>query len=284
MGDPAFGERMRSRANARTPVPKYDCSLCAYQRAFASELRQSVERLSIGKSMRILDVPCGNGFYTRILADLLGPGGNVDAVYRCPIYVQRTRRRLQKTRSEHRVHLADAARLPFSDGSFDLVWCAQSLVSLPDPRTAVLEMRRVLCRGGILAVLENDIFHHVLLPWPMDLEVAVLQAIQECARQRYGSNTKLAPVRRLAQLLADAGFRSCRKHTIAADRQAPWLASVQTFLGYHVKDLRRLIGNHLSPAAQKRYQHFVTSKDQHSLFGKHPKDLTCLNVLYEATK
>jgi ubiquinone/menaquinone biosynthesis C-methylase UbiE len=279
---------MHSRVNGRTPktsrLPKYDYSLSAYQRAFASELRQSVELLPIGKSMRILDVPCGNGFYTRVFADLLGRGGKVDAVDRCPIYIERTRRRLQNARGAHDVQLADAMRLPFAEGTFDLVWCAQSLVSLPDPGAALQEMRRVLRRGGILAVLENDIFHHVLLPWPIDLEVAVCKAIQESCLQRYGSKTKFAPVRRLAELLADAGFHSCRKQTIVADRQAPWPASVQTFLGYHVKDLRRLIGNHLSPTVRKRYQHFVASRDRHALFGKRPKDLTCLNVLYEATK
>jgi SAM-dependent methyltransferase len=69
-------------------------------------------------------------------------------------------------------------RVPFDDDTFDLVWCAQSLCSLPDPFESVRMLRRVVRPGGTLAVLENDTPHHVLLPWSVEGELAVQEA--EC--------------------------------------------------------------------------------------------------------
>jgi ubiquinone/menaquinone biosynthesis C-methylase UbiE len=54
--------------------------------------------------------------------------------------------------------------LPFDDDTFDLVWCAQSLYSLPEPVEALRQMRRVVRPGGVVAVLENDTLHQVILP------------------------------------------------------------------------------------------------------------------------
>jgi ubiquinone/menaquinone biosynthesis C-methylase UbiE len=274
---------MKSSRNDKTK-PSYDQSLCAYQTAFKVEFMHIIESLPITKASRILDTPCGNGFYSQLLADRLGPKGVIDCVDLNAEYLATTRRRLQNARCKRHVHEADAYDLPFADSTFDLVWCAQSLISLDDALAAVQEMKRVLRPGGILAVLENDAFHHILLPWPVDLEVPLQKAIQIASRARFGSSTKLAPVRRLPKMFVEAGFHSCGKQTFAADRQAPWAARVRRFLEFHVEDLRELLRGHLPAKVRAAYRLFMDPQRPDSLFGDKAMDLTCLNVLYEATK
>jgi SAM-dependent methyltransferase len=46
----------------------------------------------------------------------------------------------------------DATSLPFADGAFDVIVCAEVLEHLPDYRSAVAELERVLATGGRLAV------------------------------------------------------------------------------------------------------------------------------------
>jgi ubiquinone/menaquinone biosynthesis C-methylase UbiE len=49
-------------------------------------------------------------------------------------------------------HLADATALPFVDGSFRSVALLYVLYHLPDPALALVEARRVLQSGGLVAV------------------------------------------------------------------------------------------------------------------------------------
>jgi ubiquinone/menaquinone biosynthesis C-methylase UbiE len=55
----------------------------------------------------------------------------------------------------------DAEQLPFADASFDTVVCALSLCTIPDPATAIGEMKRVLVPGGRLLLLD-----HIGSTWP----------------------------------------------------------------------------------------------------------------------
>jgi SAM-dependent methyltransferase len=55
---------------------------------------------------------------------------------------------------------ADAADLPFADGTFDRVLCQAGLQYFPDRIDAVREMRRVLRQGGRLAALVWGALEH----------------------------------------------------------------------------------------------------------------------------
>jgi ubiquinone/menaquinone biosynthesis C-methylase UbiE len=55
----------------------------------------------------------------------------------------------------------DAEHMPFEDGSFDTVVCALSLCTIPNPGTAIAEMKRVLVPGGRLLLLD-----HIRSTWP----------------------------------------------------------------------------------------------------------------------
>lgn len=43
-------------------------------------------------------------------------------------------------------------RLPFADGSFDLVWCSEVIEHLQDPAFSLAELRRVTKPGGLLVL------------------------------------------------------------------------------------------------------------------------------------
>lgn len=273
-------ELSRSRTNA----PSYSASLEAYQTAFRDELDRSVDLLPLTPTSRVLDVPCGNGFYTQFLAKRLTSPGRVDAVDLCRDYLGRTRQRLKGATSDWGVHESDAYDLPFRENTFDVVWCAQSLISLNDAFSAILEMKRVVRSGGTIAILENDVFHHVLLPWPVQLEIPIQRAIQQASRARFGSDVKLCPVRRLPKLFEDAGLKSFQRHTIVADRTAPWTVAVRKFLDCHLVDLKTLVRGRLSSKVNAEFQKFVDGRTRDSLFRDRSMDLTCLNALYCAIK
>ena len=86
----------------------------------------------------VLDVGCGEGELARHLAD--GAWLGVDSS------------REMLTRAPAPAVLADAAALPFPDGSFDAVALLYVLYHLQEPASALSEAHRVLRPGGLLAV------------------------------------------------------------------------------------------------------------------------------------
>jgi SAM-dependent methyltransferase len=96
----------------------------------------------------ILDIPVGGGVALRGLRR--GQGIRYVAADISPDMLERTERVARELGVDDQVELreADVERLPFRDGEFDLVQSYAGLHCFPNPRKAVLEIARVLKRGG----------------------------------------------------------------------------------------------------------------------------------------
>jgi SAM-dependent methyltransferase len=94
---------------------------------------------------RTLDLGCGEG---RLARDLASLGHDVVGVDGSPAMIAAAR----EAAPELEFHLADAASLPFDDGSFDLVIAFMSLQDIDDLSGAIREATRVLAPGGRLCL------------------------------------------------------------------------------------------------------------------------------------
>src|SRR5947207_14535687 len=65
------------------------------------------------------------------------------------------RARAREVQREADLRIGDAQALDFPDESFDTVVCTLALCTIPDPRGAIAETRRVLRTGGRLQLLER---------------------------------------------------------------------------------------------------------------------------------
>ena len=266
-------------------LPQYDPALKAYHTAFEPELADAVSRYALGAGARVLDSPCGDGFYTNLFARHMRTGTLVAADL-SPAYLEHARASVRGGTQgpEVRFQEADAYNLPFEDNSFDLVWCAQSMISLDDSQRAVAEMARVLKPGGRLAVLETDEFHSVLLPWPVRLELAFQKALRERCERKYGSGAKFAQSRKLRTQFLAAGLTPAGKRTIVADRVAPFGVPVREFLSCHFEDLRKFVEPELTPEERAEFAKLTSTDDPASLLNGADAELTCLATVSHATK
>lgn len=265
-------------------VPAYDAAQSAFHRAFRPDLYRILDGLPLPAGGSALDVPCGNGFYTRRLAERVGRSGRVTAVDLSEAYLAQTRERLADLPEPATadVRTADAYALPFPDAAFDLVWSAQSLISL-DPLPAVREMFRVAKPDGTVAILEGDEYHHLLLPWPVELEAALPAAVLAASHEKYGDGTKLAPARRLRAVLKEAGFRSIRRRTYSADRAAPFDPATTEFLTEHLAQLRELVYPKLTARLRKQFDAVTDPDGKRSFFRRPDAELTCINAVFLAS-
>lgn len=95
----------------------------------------------------VLDVGVGTGFLSIMLAEM---GHRVTGVDLSEEMISQARKKIESRGLKIRLETGDAEDLPFEDGSFDAVVNRAVLWTLPDPKKALLEWKRVLKPGGTL--------------------------------------------------------------------------------------------------------------------------------------
>lgn len=119
----------------------------AFGRRFAE---RALDSLVVVRGARVLDVACSTGIFARLAARVAGPGGLVAAVDDAPAALA-VARRVDIT-GMVQFQEWDGGRLPYADGTFDVVACQHALHRFVDPVPVLEEMRRVLAPGGRLGI------------------------------------------------------------------------------------------------------------------------------------
>ena len=82
---------------APTDLPDYAPMLTAYHRGHAAELRAMVGDLPVQAGDCVLDMPCGDGAYTVLLAEKVGSSGSVVGVDLSASYLELARARADQS-------------------------------------------------------------------------------------------------------------------------------------------------------------------------------------------
>lgn len=114
---------------------------------YAADLVMRIPAPANGAPGAILETACGTGALTRLVRSRLGDDIRLTVTDLAPVMVEH----VQRIAGDHpatEYRQADAADLPFPDGSFDVVVCQFSLMLFPDRPKAIREAARVLKPGG----------------------------------------------------------------------------------------------------------------------------------------
>jgi ubiquinone/menaquinone biosynthesis C-methylase UbiE len=115
-------------------------------------------RLKEAQSGSVLELACGSGILTRRLRDTLSKTRLVATDLNPGMIAYAQGKFLPSENIEWRE--ADAAALPFSDGSFDAVVCQFGLMFVPEKELAMREAYRVLREGGVFLFNVWDSMEH----------------------------------------------------------------------------------------------------------------------------
>ncbi|MBV8463430.1 MAG: methyltransferase domain-containing protein [Acidimicrobiales bacterium] len=150
----------------------------------------------------LLDVGCGPGTITADLALLVAPG-QVVGVDAAPDVVARAQDHARELGLANvRFGVGDLFALGYPDASFDVIHLHQVLQHLADPAAALLELRRVLRPGGVLAARDSD---YGAFTWaPADPLLDRWLELYLAVTARNGHDARIGP--RLLGLAHEAGF------------------------------------------------------------------------------
>jgi SAM-dependent methyltransferase len=120
------------------------------------------EQLALPAGARVLELGCGPGKLWLDNRERLPAGLSITLTDFSPGMLREARRNLRGL-APFDFAAASAAWLPFSRGRFDTVIANHMLYHVPDLRTSLREIRRVLRRGGTLYAATNGAAHLVEL-------------------------------------------------------------------------------------------------------------------------
>jgi SAM-dependent methyltransferase len=202
---------------------------------------------------RVLEVGCGTGAVTRVLAAWPGVSEAI-GVDPSPVFVARARELAGGLRTIA-FQEADGRVLPFAGSTFDAVVFHTTLCHVPDPELMLQEGVRVLRPGGRLAVFEGDYATATVARQAGD----PLNACAEAFREHFVHDPWL--VRRLPALVRAAGvdLESVRSHGYVEASRPGFMLSSWVDLGADALVAAGRIGADMASALKTEARRRVAS-------------------------
>ena len=120
--------------------------------AEAEGMARTLAAAAITRDTSVLDVACGPGIVACAAAE---QAAHVTGIDLTPAMIDQARERQSKRQLDNLDwRVGDATRLPFADGTFDVVLTRYSFHHMPEPLLVLREMRRVCRHGGRVVVID----------------------------------------------------------------------------------------------------------------------------------
>jgi SAM-dependent methyltransferase len=212
------------------PDRSYATKLELFGRFVTPDLRRIFADLKLPAAGAVLDLGCGPGLTTELLAEQLGPGAQVVGLDLSLPHLRSSRR--QQTL---RLVQGDAMSIAFREGAFDLIWACNTLNHFGDAQAALRALRRCLRADGRLVVAQSGFLPEMFFAWDAPLDDAVRLACHRYYRERYGLKiVDTAAIRGIGATLQAAGFRSLRMRTYVIERVQPLSDADRDYLRYAI--------------------------------------------------
>lgn len=186
-----------------------------------SVLRSAIQALQLPLGSHCLDVGCGIGLQTLLLADAVGSEGHVIGVDILPELLEFGKNLVGKAGLSERITFreGDMSRLPFAENTFDWVWSADCIGYPVGELTPLLkELGRVVKPGGSVIILAWS-SQQVLPGYPL-LESRLNATCSSYLPYLKGKNPELHFLRAL-RWFRKVGLEETKAQTFVGNVQAP---------------------------------------------------------------
>ena len=193
-------------------------------------IRSAIQALQLPSGSRGLDAGCGIGSHTLLLAEAVGPSGQITGLDLSSEFLIRAREIAEKSGLPEQVSFqeGDMNKLPFSNDTFDWVWSVDCAGYAPgEPLPLVKELARVVKPDGSVAFLMW--FSQQLLPGYPLLEARLNSTSFGIAPFVKGMRPELHFLRAMSWF-RDAGLKEPTAQTFVGQVNAPLSDDIRSAL------------------------------------------------------
>ena len=216
-------------------------------------------RIGVEAGWHCLDLCCGNGGITGLLAEKVGPTGSVLGADVDPVKLAYARDRAAENRRDNiRFVEADAFATGLSEQSFDLVHCRFALSVIPNGLGILDHMVTLVRPGGVICVEEANTRTMQCVPDTEDWRRGV--ELMDAVFAANGANVKLGPELYAifrAKGISDIEVRPCVHGLRAQDPMTMHVPATLAAMRENILSFDLISGDDLDAMIARLYDHLA---------------------------
>ena len=244
--------------------------LIDHHTAKEEQRRKMVEDLNIKSGDKVLDLGCGPGLWTHMLAEKVKPDGRIIGLDIDSDFLKYAAEKNMKDQSEGIVEFyeGDFYSIPFEDESFDLVSFGNTFYCVTDYLKVWEEQKRVTKKGGRIAVRDFEgsvmvVVHPIDPLLTMKVITAAAQALKDSPPDPFYDNF---PGQKLRAHLMKAGLKNIKSFSYAVHMLPPLSPEVKRHISGWATWYSDKGKNYLSTKDFKQWQaYFDPAADEYIL-------------------
>ncbi len=211
-----------------TPSRDYSRKLSQFNSFAQPELRRLIENLGLSPGMNVLDAGCGTGEALPWLLEEVKPSGHVVGIDLAAAHVRAARRFAS---ADIEVLQGELLKAPLTPGTFDLIWCVNTVNHLHDPVQGVNRLATLLRARGRIALGQSSLLPDMYFAWDSRLERVTNEAVRSYYRDRYSLDERdLTSARAIVGVLRRAGLQNVTARSVLIERVSPLDAATKCYL------------------------------------------------------
>ncbi|MDP9021673.1 MAG: methyltransferase domain-containing protein [Actinomycetota bacterium] len=229
--------------------------LVDHHRTKELERRQMVEDLEVEPGGVVLDLGCGPGLWTELLAQQVAPDGKVIGADLSPGLIHHAvNNACADVEDVTEFVIADFYRIPFADDTFDAVFFGNCLCYVSDAAALLNEHKRVTRPDG--RIIAKDFDGAVIIFHPLDVQLSL--TVLRAAARALAEKPRDPPFdnfvgRKLHGLFVRAGLQDVTTRTYAIQKTAPLQPEAKRYIAGNADWYARNAAPYLSSDELRRW-------------------------------
>ena len=243
--------------------------LLDHHKSKEQERIQMVDSFNIKPGDVVLDLGCGPGLWTSLMAEKVKPNGKVIGIDKTPELLNFAIKNLEKDPLRHLIEFrkSDFYEIPFRSDIFDFIFFGNCFAYVEDHFEVIEEMKRITKPGGRVAAKDFDggvFIVHPIDPW---LTFRILSAAAQSLKEKpiepkFDNFTG----RQMHGFFLKAGFKDVTTTSYAIQKLSPLNQEIKNYITGNAEWLVKAGSPYLSEEdAQQWKSHFDPNSENYIL-------------------